>query len=93
MTIMAKKITAEQVKEMIRLYDELGSYSAVAKRVGISAATVSSYIKEQASIKTYSTCVAAKPISEISKKSLITFSYLTDEEKQSYNKWFKEFGI
>lgn len=91
--MMAKKIIAEQVEEMIHLYDELGSYSAVAKRVGISAATVSRYIKEQASIKTYSTCVTAKPISEISKESLITFSHLTDEEKQSYNKWIKEFGI
>ena len=65
----------------------------MAKKIGVSTATVSRYIKENASIKTYSTCIAVKPINEISKESIITFSYLTDEEKQSYNNWIKEFNV
>ena len=38
---MAKKITPDIIAKMLPLYEELGTYSAVAKELGISAATVS----------------------------------------------------
>ena len=43
---MAKKITNEIIEQMFELYEELGTYSAVAKKLGVSASTVSKYIKE-----------------------------------------------
>ena len=41
---MAKKITQEIINQMLDLYEELGTYSAVAKKLGVSASTVSKYI-------------------------------------------------
>ena len=38
---MAKKITQEIINQMLSLYEELGTYSAVAKKLGVSASTVS----------------------------------------------------
>lgn len=90
---MAKKITQTQIEEMVQLYYELKSYAAVARKLGISASTVTKYIKEQASIKKYSKCnIIAKPIDEISTQSILTFSFLTNDEISSYNSWLKEFG-
>ena len=95
---MASRITQEQIQEMMRLYAEIGTYSGVAKQMGISASTASRYIKEQKSIKTYDAAAlqsddTSKPkdISQISRESIITFSTLTPEEKESYNAWVKEF--
>ena len=95
---MANRITPEQVQEMVRLYAEIGTYSGVAKEMGISASTVSRYIKGQKSIKTYDAAATSskdihqpKDISEISRDSIISFSTLTDEEKESYAAWVKEF--
>ena len=94
---MANRITPEQIQEMVRLYAEIGTYSGVAKQMGVSASTVSRYVKEQKSIKTYEAPTAEgdipqpKPISEISRDSIITFSTLTPEEKESYAAWIKEF--
>lgn len=90
---MAKKITTEQIEEIIRLYNELGTYSAVSKKLGISATTVSRYIKEHKSIKTYKSAVEPIPIENIDFQNLTTFSYLTEEEQISYTKWLKEFGL
>lgn len=89
---MANRITDEQKKEMFCLYKELGSYAAVARKLGISASTVTKYIKERQSIKTYNTSVAAKPIESIALNDILNFSILSDEEKQSYKEWLKEFG-
>lgn len=94
---MANRITPEQIQEMVRLYAEIGTYSGVAKQMGVSASTVSRYVKEQKSIKTYEAPAAEgdipqpKPISEISRDSIITFSTLAPEEKESYAAWIKEF--
>ena len=94
---MATKVTPEMVQQMITLYKEIGTYSGVAKKIGVSAATVSRYIKEQLSIKTYdaaalqSNIPQPKDISQISRKSIITFSTLTKEEKESYEAWIREF--
>ena len=89
---MAKRITEEQKKEMVLLYTELGSYAAVARKLGIAATTVTKYIKEIQSIKTYDTCIKAKPVESISLNEILNFSILTEEEKQSYKNWLKEFG-
>lgn len=89
---MAKRITNEQIEEMVRLYTELGSYAAVARKLNMTAATVTKYIKAQQSIKTYNKCIAAQPIESISLESILSFSFLNDIEKQSYKAWLKEFG-
>lgn len=89
---MAKRVTNEQKEEMLRLYAELGSYAAVARKLGIGAATVTKYIKELQSIKTYKEYVTPQPIESISLESVLSFSFLSDIEKQSYKAWLKEFG-
>ena len=93
---MANKISQSQIEEMIRLYAELGTYSAVAKKTGISASTVSKYIKAHQEVVNFkpdtTSTFAPKPIQEIPFEFIISFSYLTDEEKTSYEKWRKEFG-
>ena len=43
---MAKKVTQEDIEKMNKLYYELHTYSAVAREVGFSAATVKRYIVE-----------------------------------------------
>lgn len=54
---MAKKVTPEEIQQMQQLYLQLGSYKAVAEKVGRSASTVSKYVKEAASAP-----VVQKPI-------------------------------
>ena len=93
---MASRITPEQIEEMVRLYAELKTYSAVAKKMGISPGTVSRYIKDRQNVKTYTSDVAADipqpiDISQISGGSIATFSTLTPQETESYNAWIKEF--
>lgn len=39
------KISQEKIEEILRLYQEIGVYSKVAKQVGCSPATVSRYVK------------------------------------------------
>ena len=93
---MAQKITQSQINEMIQLYDQLKTYAAVAKQMGISPSTVSRYIKESKSTTTpdiKNENIAAKPIDEILTASVISFSILTDEEKKSMNEWLKEFKL
>lgn len=89
---MANRITPEQKQKMLELYNELGTYSAVAKEMGISTSTATKYIKESKAIKTYNDVFTAKPIEEINFSDLKTFSLLTKEEKNSYMEWLKEFG-
>ena len=52
---MAKRITQEQISKMAELYEELGTYSAVAKKLGVSASSVSKYLKELNSYKSFNT--------------------------------------
>lgn len=59
--------------------------------MGISASTISKYLKEYQSVKVYSTCLFPIPIEKILRENIISFSHLTDSEKESYNKWIKEF--
>ena len=46
---MAKKIDNAIIEQIQELYAKLGTYSAVAKELGISASTVSKYLKKQSS--------------------------------------------
>lgn len=89
---MAKRITQDQIQQMLTLYSELGTYSAVAKQMGISSSTVSRYIKEASATKTYNESVAPKPIEEIPSLFITSYSELTPEEQASYNEWLGEFG-
>ncbi len=41
----AKHVTPKEIVEMHRLYQELGTYAAVAEKVGRSGSTVSKYIQ------------------------------------------------
>ena len=42
---MAKRVTAEEIVEMHRLYAKLGNYAAVGRKLGRSGSTVARYIK------------------------------------------------
>lgn len=89
---MANKITPEQIAQMISLYAELKTYSAVAKQMGISPSTVSRYIKAQQSVKTYSTStIVPRPMEQISPQEIRSYGTLTLEEFQNYKEWVKEF--
>ena len=93
---MAQKITQSQIEQMLTLYEQIGTYSGVAKQMGISAATVSRYIKAtqfSPIIKpTITQTITPKPIEQIDFQSLLTFSNLTQEEQNSYDAWLKEFN-
>ena len=89
---MAKKVNQEMITQMIELYEKLGTYSAVAKEIGVSASTVSKYIKEQNSSKTYNSYTGPEPSIDPPEKNIILgFGFLSTSEKQSYNEWIKEF--
>ena len=93
---MANKISQSQIDEMLRLYEEIGTYSGVAKQMGIAATTVSKYIKEQKQTQKFnpyhSSAIIPKPIEEIPFESIITFATMTEEEKNSYNELRKVFA-
>ncbi len=40
------RITPDEIREMVILYDQLGTYAAVARKMGRSADSVSKYIKK-----------------------------------------------
>ena len=42
---MATKVTKELIDKMVELYNKIGTYSGVAKELGVSASTCSKYIK------------------------------------------------
>ena len=42
---MAVKVTNELIEQMVELYNQLGTYAAVAREIGVSASTCSKYIK------------------------------------------------
>ena len=42
---MAKRVTPEEIVEMLRLYPKLGTYAAVGREIGRSAETVARYVK------------------------------------------------
>ena len=42
---MAKRVTAEEIVEMHRLYAKLGNYAAVGRKLGRSGSTVARYRK------------------------------------------------
>ena len=42
---MAKRVTPDEVVEMIRLYKEIGTYAAVAREVKRDAGTVARYVQ------------------------------------------------
>ena len=90
---MAKKITQEIINQMLSLYEELGTYSAVAKKLGVSASTVSKYIKEQNSYRTFSTYSGPMPADNPPEKNIIiNFSSLSQQEQDSYRSFLKEYG-
>ena len=87
------KITQEQIDEMIKLYNEIGTYSGVAKEMGIAASTVSKYIKLNKSQPTYNEDIKMMPIESIPIYHICSFSTLTPEEEASFKKFLKEFHL
>lgn len=83
---MAKKVSPEQISEMLVLYSKLGTYSAVAKQMGISASTVSRYIKNAQNEKTYISYSGPAP----SFPHVLKFEAMP-EVKSSYMAFVKEF--
>lgn len=91
---MAKKIDNAVIEQIQELYAKLGTYSAVAKELGISASTVSKYLKKQSSSASFSEYSGPQPNNEPpSKEAIITFSTLSQNEKDSFNEFYKECGI
>ena len=89
------KITNEQIVKMIELYEKLGTYAAVARELGVSATTVSRYIKQNQTIKTYSldtNVPEPTPIEYIPRDQLLSFSTMTIEEVRSETEWRREFN-
>ena len=89
------KITNEQIVKMIELYEQLGTYAAVARELGVSATTVSRYVKQNQSIKTYVTDTNIPepiPIEYIPRDKLLSFSTMTIEEARSEAEWRREFN-
>lgn len=43
---MAKRVTEQEKEKMWRLYQDLGSYAKVAKKINRNADTVSKYVRE-----------------------------------------------
>lgn len=89
---MANKITPDQIAQMQTLYASLKTYSAVAKQMGISPATVSRYLKAANTVKTYSSGIEPIPMQDIPSNSISSWGIMTEEEHASYTKWLKEFG-
>lgn len=83
------KLAQETIEQIPILYAELKTYTAVAKKLGISASTVSKYVKE---LKTFNTQTLSQSKLSFDKKILPiedcplpndwnTFLILTEEEK------------
>lgn len=85
---MAKKITPEQVEQMELLYAELGTYSAVAREMGISAGTVSRYLKEKQAEKAYTTYSGLAPCNLPTASLNLSW---TEDNEASYQDFVKEF--
>ena len=91
-----QKITPKMIQQMIELYETIGTYSGVAKAVGVSSSTAAKYIKEAQQVKTYDEddledTALPKPIESIRRESLIAFCDFTDAEQASYDAWIGEF--
>lgn len=46
-----RKVSAEEVEKMVQLYAELGTYKAVAKRMGRNPDTVAKYVGRREAIQ------------------------------------------
>lgn len=87
---MATKITETTIKQMQELYAKYGTYVAVAKELGVSASTVSKYlkqIKQQVIISTYE---GPRPVANPNYPIMPNFLLLTPVEKVSYEKIVEE---
>lgn len=87
---MANKITPEQIAQMVTLYSTLKSYAAVARQLGVSASTVSKYVKANQETEkiTCSLYEGPLPIGE-QEISIENFSVLSDAELASYERMFQ----
>lgn len=88
------RLTQETIDKIFPLYIELGTYSAVAAKLGISASTVSKYVKLQGNqvkpeeISSYS---GPSPISTAQDLTVLPFFLrLTSEELEEYENFIKE---
>lgn len=58
---MAKRVTEQEKEKMWRLYQDLGSYAKVAKRINRNVDTVSKYVREyEAAVRAAAVVLHAK---------------------------------
>lgn len=79
------KISPEKIEEMCRLYQEIGVYSQVAKRVGSSPATVKKYVSLYLDSPKNSTAAAAKEIVPFSGEIPTMDDIITDDFLQKFH--------
>ena len=85
------QVTPEMVEQMKDLYSQYHTYKAVAQQLGISASTVSRYLKAEYSVKQYATYSGPVPCDfPADKTAVLTFSILSQQEKDSLNKFLEE---
>ena len=86
---MATKVTPALITQMVELYEELGTYSAVARKVDVSASTAAKYIKAAQAVKSINIYSGPQPSTNppILNKNFI----LTEEENKSMLSLLKEF--
>lgn len=85
-----KKIDSNMIDQMVALYEKFKTYSAVSKELGISASTVSKYIKQRESIKTFNSYIGPEPIEYPEKDKILGFSSLSKIEQDSLTAFIKE---
>ena len=88
------RLSQETIEKIFPLYLQLGTYTAVATKLGISASTVSKYVKLQESqvqpeeISSYS---GPDPIASAKDLTVLpSFLRLTPEEFEEYENFIKE---
>lgn len=85
------KVTPEIIEQMKELYSQYHTYKGVAQQLGISASTVSKYLKAEYSIKQYTVYSGPMPCDfPTDKTAILTFSTLSQQEKDSLNKFLEE---
>lgn len=96
-----KKVTQEDIVRMNELYQELGSYAAVARQVGFSASTVSKYVDknyrkvDETKIVRYKGDLPEFVVSEVSGAytNIGDFCILDEEEEEEIRQLWEEIAI
>ncbi len=88
--IKGSRITPEEIKEMAILYDQLGTYAAVAWKMGRSADTVSKYMKKLKRHDSMSVALAGRIRENKESNRLLVELEFSDRRFHHTNKPLKE---